>query len=616
MRTNHQLHLDEKQIGFLLGLPKCKFNLFVFLVLFQTGLTAQPGTLSPHIISYISNTSLSVRDVHTDCEGNIIYVGGTGSKTFVISPNTISTIYNGGASDVFLVKVDSNGNALWSTLLGGYLYDRAYAVEIDHSGYIYVAGRAGPGLVTSECALQKSFAGDNNPNSAYGIQDGFITKITPDGSTIVWSTYIGGGGRGFVRDIDLDSEGNIWAGISNASPDFPHITNNALQPVATASMNAALIKLSSNGDSLLYGTFLSDGVSASAGPTTVRVDKQDNVFFLCHGSVNAIPVTPGVFQPLPAGNNDFVLAKFNANGGLIFCSFLGGPGNEEVETHSLEVDTAGNAIVAAYTYGAGYPVVGNVIQTTFGGVRDGVVSVIAADGSALLASTYLGGSQIDELQGVAVDRNNHIYVAGRTASADFPVSANNAFQSTLGGNQDGHISVLSADLSSVLYATFIGGSNNEDLRCCHVDEQGKVHSGGNTASTNYPIFNAFNSSLTGSLTGTAVVLEPEILTIPEIDCAIMNGYADPCLNSSSSTLPKPDQSLRLFPNPVGAILKIPFPVHRNMALMVQIYTISGMIIKELTINQTTHIDVSDWPSGPYVVHYLHATIPSMVFIKE
>jgi hypothetical protein len=186
----------------------------------------------------------------------------------------------------------------------------------------------------------------------------------------------------------------------------------------------------------------------------------------------------------------------------------------------------------------------------------------------------------------------------------------------LGGNQDGHISVLSADLTSVLYATFIGGSNNEDLRCCHVDEQGKVHSAGNTASTNYPIFNAFNSSLTGSLTGTAVVLQPEILTLPEMDCAIMNEFEDPCLSSSSSTISKPNQSLRLFPNPVGAMLTIPFPVDRNMELMVQIYTISGMIINELTINQTTQINVSEWPNGPYIVHFLNSSIPSMIFIKK
>jgi hypothetical protein len=597
-----------------------KIAIALLFILFSVSMCnmvkAQPGSVSAHIVSFIDNTSLSVRDVHTDCKGDIVYVGGTGSSAFSISPNTISTSYNGGNSDVFIVKIDSTGLPVWSTLLGGNLYDRAYAIEIDSAGFIYVAGRAGTGLSTTTCALQTNFAGDNNANSAYGIQDGFIAKITPDGSTVVWCTYIGCDGRGFVRDIDLDSQGNIWAGISNASPNFPHITSNAVQPTATATMNPALIKLSSNGETLLYGTFLSDGVATSAGPTTVRVDKNDNVYFLSHASANTIPVTQGVFQPGPAGNIDFVLSKFDSGGNLLFCTFLGGPGEEEVETHSLEIDTAGNPVVAAYTFGSGYPIVGNVVQTSFGGARDGVITKIAADGSAILASTYLGGTQVDELQGIGIDANNNIYVTGRTSSANFPVTTNTAYQSSPGGAFDGHISVLSPDLTTVLYATFVGGIGNEDLRTCHVDEYGKIHSGGNTASANFPILNAFNASLTGTLTGTAIVFRPDSLFHPSNVCSVSNSFTDPCLNTGSTNLNTNAKSFSLYPNPTSNVLTIDFGFNQNKNVRFKIYNLIGVLIQEVEAQQTTQINIADLPAGLYFVHSSDFLPHSHMFFKQ
>lgn len=566
----------------------------IFLYSFQS--FSQSDSIWAEQVSYINRTNLGARDVHTDCEGNTIYVGGTSSSSFANTPGTISTSYHGGASDVFIVKIDSMGQPVWSTLFGGSLYDRAYAVEIDSQGYIYIAGRAGPGLPTTFCALQQNFAGDLNPNSAYGIQDGFIAKITPDGSSIVWATYIGGDGRGFIRDIDLDSEGNIWAGISNASPNFPFITSNAVQTTATATMNPALIKISSDGSTLLYGTFLSDGQSTSAGPTTVRVDKQDNVYFLSHASTNNIPVTPNAFQPLAAGNIDFVISKFNTNGNLIFCSFLGGPAEEEVETHSLEVDTAGNVIVAAYSFGAGYPIVGNAIQTTFSGVTDGVITKISADGSAIIASTYLGGDSQDEVEGIGVDANNNIYVCGTTHSADFPVSSDFAFEQIQQGQSDGYFAMLSPDLSTIKYATFIGGSNDDKLRACHVDEWGKFHGCGSTASANLPVVNEFNSTLTGSLTACAVTFKPTHLFEVNQVCSISNSVEIDCFPTKTS-MSTENEAILLFPNPSEDVVTIQFNMHGNYSF--SLYDSMGNLIQTYTESSPFKIELSGISSGLY-----------------
>jgi len=574
------------------------------LLAFVDQVSAQPSSLTPQLVSYISNTNLSARDVHTDCEGNIVIVGGTSSSGFSITPNTISNSYNGGNSDVFIVKKDSLGSPIWSTLLGGYLYDRAYAVEIDSAGFIYVAGRAGPNLPTTICALQQNFAGDNNPNSAYGIQDGFITKITPDGSTIVWSTYIGCDGRGFVRDIDIDSQGNIWAGISNASPNFPYITSNAVQPTATASMNPALVKISADGTTLLFGTFLSDGNSTSAGPTTVRIDKNDNVYFLSHASANNLPITKGVFQPTVAGNIDFVISKFDALGNLLFCSYLGGPAEEEVETHSLEVDTSGNVIVAGYTFGAGYPIVGNALQTSFGGVTDGVITKISADGSAILASTYLGGTLQDEIEGIGVDENNNIYLTGTAFSSNFPVTINTAYQPNKGAGSDGHITVVSPDLSTVLYGTFIGGSGADKLRTCHVDEWGKVYGAGSSGSNNFPVFNAFNNTITGSITGAAVILKPETLFQPSLTCSITNVFENPCLTTHVSYSNFPNENINVYPNPTKDLITI--ELSQNEYTDIYIFNTLGILMQKLSINQTFRVDLSQFPKGMYFVQLSNA----------
>lgn len=481
-------------------------------------INAQPNTLSPEIVSYIANVNWGVRDVHTDCEGNIVYVGGTASSAFAVSPNTISTSYNGGNCDVFITKINASGQLIWSTLLGGNQYDRAYAVEIDDEGFIYVAGRVGANIPITAGALQQNFAGDNNLNPPYGVQDGFVTKITPEG-TIVWSTFIGGDGRGFVRDIDLDSQGNIWVGMSDVSPNFPHITPNAVQTTATYIQNPALLKLSPDGQKLLFGTFMADGVS-TGGRSTVRVDANDQVYFLSHARANSIlPITPNAFQPTVGGDDDFVLSKFDNAGNLLFCSYLGGSAQEEVETHSLEIDWDGNPIVAAYSYSTDYPVTNNVVQPNSAGGLDGVVTKISSDGTTILASTFLGGNQSDEIEGIGLDVNGFVYLVGTSTSTNFPVTSN-AMQSTNKGIKDATICVLTPNLSSILYATYIGGNQKDALRGCHVDEQGKLHAGGYSRSANHPTVNPFNPSYTGGETGIAVIFRPNNLFPATTACPI------------------------------------------------------------------------------------------------
>ena len=204
------------------------------------------------------------RDVVTDSRGNMIIVGGTPSPDYPTTPGAYdrsfasggSSLGNAGAMDVFITKLSPDGQLIWSTYLGGPNYDRAYAVEVDGADNVIVAGRAGDGFPTTSGVAQRNFSGDRSPNSLYGSQDGFVSKISADGRNLLWSTYFGGPGLGFIRDIDVDNNGNVLIGGSLYSGSFPLITPGAFQSQVKGNKDAIFAKLSNTGRDVQYATCL------------------------------------------------------------------------------------------------------------------------------------------------------------------------------------------------------------------------------------------------------------------------------------------------------------------------------------------------------------------------
>ncbi len=485
--------------------------------------------LSVNFASYIPNTSLYARDIHTDCQGNVIVVGGTADANFTCTPGTASSAYNGGDSDVWVMKMDSLGNTLWQTLLGGPFYDRAYAVEVDDDGFIYVAGRADDGFPVTSCAFQQTFGGDDNPNGLYGPQDGFITKMTPDGN-IIWSSFLGGDGPDIIRDFDIDTQGNVYAGFAGANPIYPHITSDAVQGIGSTSSttNTGLVKISSDGQEVLYGTFITDGSNTSGVPA-VRV-KGGHVFLMSSVQGPGAPVTAGAYQTTHAGAEDIVLTKLDLDGGLIFCTYLGGSGGEGIETHTIEVDDLGRTVLATITNSTDFPVTTGAYQTSSsGGSSEGFVSILSVDGSTLVHSTYFGGSNHDEFEGIAIDDLGRIYVTGNTRSTDMPVTTD-AYQGTHVNQNDGLLAVFSADLSTLEYSTYWGGNNLDLLRCGHVDPLGRLFIAGGTRSGNLPIQNAQHPTLTPPLTSMIMSVQIGPSQSPDPNCNIATSFLDPCLD--------------------------------------------------------------------------------------
>ena len=365
----------------------------------------------------------------------------------------------------------------------------------------YVAGRAGPGFPTTAGVVQPAFGGDTSRDSTYGAQDGFVTKLSKDGSRIIWSTYFGSNGGEIIRDIAVDSSRNVYLAVTGVAVAHPHITPGSFQPKLKGGRDGVVAKLSADGAKVIYASYI--GGSADDGETpSIRVDGSGYAYYLMGTKSSDAPVTPNAFQKNYRGNGDFLLSKINLDGtSLVYSTYFGGSGIEFTETHGLSLDTAGNAYITASTTSRDLPVSASGFQRAFAGGfgkwgGDGFVAKLSPNGSTLLAATYFGGSGNDGVEGSAVDRAGNVYIGGQTTSNNLPVTSN-AFQVRNRGKQDCYVAKLSTDLDQVLFATYLGGSDDDASRSTAVDGNGNVVIGGWTKSNDFPLLNAFQSARSG-----------------------------------------------------------------------------------------------------------------------
>lgn len=458
------------------------------------------ATPLPSIIStyYGGSAEDTIRDVATDDFGNIYTAGGRVSN---------------GNMDVFVTKYSTIGHLQWSTLIGGPGYDRAYAIEVNALG-VFVGGRAGAGFPTTPGALQRTFAGDSNPNSLYGTQDGFAAKLTHDGA-VVWSTYFGGPDRSFFRDIDVDATGNVYGALTDVSLNNPHVTSGAFQTQRKGGEGGVVVKISSEGTKVLWATYL-DGSGYDTGTPSIRVTSNSEVWVLGFTNSADMPTTVDAFDRTYSGGGDLHLTKLSADGStMLYGSYFGGSAVEFSETHGLALDEAGNVFIAGTTKSSNLPTTAGAFDRTFNGQGasgtgdatnydgDGFVAKFSALGQ-LLASTYLGGSFGDGLEGIAVDSLGRVVVSGATYSANFPVTSG-AFRTVKSGLADVILTVLNSDLTGLVYSSFIGGSNIDYGRAAWANGV-NFYVAGQSKSTNFPTVGAAQTTLGGNFDGVLVIL--------------------------------------------------------------------------------------------------------------
>ncbi len=440
--------------------------------------------------------------IAVDDSDNVYVTGYTigGDPDFPTTFNAYNQTNNGG-SDVFVTKLAANGSILlFSTYIGGSGDDRAYSLVLDSENNVYLTGQTsggGPAYPTTSNAFNQTHSGGS---------DVFVTKLAANGSTLLFSTFLGGSGADYGRSIVIDDANNVYVTgqTRNGTSNFP-TTNGAFYETHNGQDDVFVTKLAANGSTLLFSTFL--GGSGYDRAFSIAVDNSENVYvagYTIDGTTD-YPTTSNAYDQTHNGVYDAFVTKLAANGSiLLFSTFLGGSGLDCA--YSIAVDNSENVYVAGYTIDdtTDYPTTSNAYDQTHNGASDVFVTKLAANGSTLLFSTYIGGSGDDYGQSIVVDSENNTYLTGYTDedTLDYPTT-DNAYDRSYNGGDDVFVTKLAANGSILLFSTFIGSSEHDKGYSLALDSTNSVYL---TGSTVYPqtgvdfptTVNAFNQTHNGN----------------------------------------------------------------------------------------------------------------------
>jgi hypothetical protein len=312
----------------------------------------------------------------------------------------------------------------------------------------------------------------------------FVAKLSADGSSLLYSTYLGGSNGGDQgKGIAVDAAGNAYITGLTASSDFPTVhplqTFSSLNdPHPGQDWHAFVAEVNSSGSALVYSTYL--GGSGKDVGNGIAVDNAGNAYVTGSTESTDFPLV----NPLQTANKGYFTAfvtKVNAGGtSWAYSTYLGGSGGDD--GNGIAVDSAGNAYVTGSTRSTDFPLV-NPLQAAPGGA---FVAKLNSSGTALVYSTYLGGYG-DSGNGIAVDGAGNTYVTGRTWSSNFPTTAG-ALQTTLGSTiaQDAFVTKLNVSGSALLYSTYLGGYASDEGLGIAVDNTGNAYVTGDTQSNDFP----------------------------------------------------------------------------------------------------------------------------------
>ena len=383
----------------------------------------------------------------------------------------------------------------YSTYLGGAEGSEGNVkVAVDSEGCPYLAGETQSDDFLTVNPYQASLQGGHN-------SDIFISKFSSSGSTLIYSTYLGGESSDFYPDIALDGDGCAYLTGVTESIDFP--TENpyqASQPY-DGGYNGFLSKLSSSGSVLVYSTYLG-GAYRYTHSLGIAVDTQNRAYVTGHTGSTEFPVV-SPYQASKATSDwvpDIFVAKFDTSGSyLLYSTYLGG--TKQDEGHSIAVDSNNCAYLTGWTESsnpAAFPLV-NAYQSSFGGDRDAFVSKLSSSGSRLIFSTYLGGGAREEGADITVDESGNAYLTGWTYSTEAPLfPVLHAYQSTSGGILDAFVSKLASSGASLIFSTYLGGSSSDSGYGIGLGLYQTVYIAGKTSSSNFPTINPYQAGKAGS----------------------------------------------------------------------------------------------------------------------
>ena len=385
--------------------------------------------------------------------------------------------------------IDPSVSYAYSTYLGGTADDKGFGIAFDSSGNAYVTGET----------ASTNFPGASN--SLAGGTDVFVTKIKPDGSGLVYSTYVGGSLNDSGNAIAVDqASGVAFVAGGTSSIDFPK-TAGAFQTAlgSGAASNAFVFELDPTGSTLTYCTYLGGTVNDVA--FGIALDNSGNAYAGGLTSSTDFP-TKNPLQTYPGGTHNGFVTKLNPSGNaLVFSTYLGLGGATSDSVNAVALDPSDNVYVTGTASGAGLHTTTGAFQITNGGLSDAFVTVINAAGTGYVYSTFLGGSGNDVGNGIAVDSLGNAYITGLTESANFPLQSPLPGQGAFGGGaSNAFVTKLNpTGTAPLVYSTYLGGSQADFGASIAVDGSNNAYVTGQTNSPNFPTMGATQSALKGGI---------------------------------------------------------------------------------------------------------------------
>lgn len=377
----------------------------------------------------------------------------------------------------------------YSTYLGNTQYDLAYAIAIDSSGNTYITGK------TTSLSFPTYSSNASGPYKTVNTNgEVFVTKLKADGTSLLYSTFLGGNQEEEGYGIAVDGSGYAYVTGYTKSTDFPKVSASGTPYTSdyTGNSDVFITVINADGSGVLYST--SFGGSLDDVGNSIQLDKSGYIYIGGKTASTNFPIK-NAFDTTFVGASEGFICKLAPLGGgkndLVYSSFWGGSGIDAVT--AIAVNSYGYAHLAGYTLSSNFPTTTGAYDTSFNYGYDAVVGKVAASptGSTddLLYSTYIGGMSTDEAQAIAVDGSGSIYISGYTAYAEvnFPTTPG-AYSTTHHGGDDAFLAKIyptGKDSADLLYSTFLGGVGTDEGLGLALDSSSNVYLVGTTNSYDF-----------------------------------------------------------------------------------------------------------------------------------
>lgn len=428
-------------------------------------------------LTYIGGSTFDdVFEIAADAQGNAYFTGQTDSLNF-----HGETREDNDANGAYVAKLNADGtNFVYITILEGNGDDTARGIALDASNNAYVTGIASHFFPTTSGAYDTTHGVLNN-------DDVFIAKLGTTGN-LVYSSFLGGTDEDEGFDVAVDAGGKAYVvGFTYSATAFP--SKNKYQgcgfsfPNTFDSQDAFLTVMNASGSDITYSTCIGNTVGAvdlsDEQAFSVALDSSNNAYVTGITNSNNFKVK-NALQPDIGGGKDAWIAKFNpaasGDASVVYATFLGGVGTDQ--GNGIAVDASGQAVVVGLTGSTNFP-----LQSPFDStnqINEAFVSIISANGTSLVNSSFLGGADQDRANNVALDPGGSIYITGNTLSNDFPMAL--PFQSTRRGVRDAFVTKVKFG-RGVVWSSYLGGNGNDNGEGIAV-RGNFIYVGGDTASTN------------------------------------------------------------------------------------------------------------------------------------